>query len=132
MPVPSLDDSGRLSSQKRKDALKGNDEHWVCRPSLPFRSIHHLIQSLSSQLTFSLLRHQSIRADFSGGQISSDAGLLPLRAFAQRHHLTGDWAVAVHVWLLPSIGGERLRTSSTRLDELSPLSDCNRATNGSR
>jgi hypothetical protein len=54
-----------------------------------------------------LLRHQFIRADFSGGQISSDADLLPLRAFAQRHHLTGDWAVAVHVWLLPSIGGER-------------------------
>jgi hypothetical protein len=37
------------------------------------------------------IRHQSIHADFSGGQITSDAGLLPLRAFDQRHHLTRDW-----------------------------------------
>ena len=44
------------------------------------------------QLTFSFYRHQSIRADFSGGQITSDAGLLPLRAFDQRHHLTRDLA----------------------------------------
>ena len=44
------------------------------------------------QLTFSFYRHQPIRADFSGGQITSDAGLLPLRAFDQRHHLTRDWA----------------------------------------
>ena len=42
------------------------------------------------QLSFSFFRHQPIRADFSGGQITSDAGLLPLRAFDQRHHLTGD------------------------------------------
>ena len=33
------------------------------------------------QLSFSFYRHRSIRADFSGGQITSDAGLLPLRAF---------------------------------------------------
>src|SRR4029077_1135196 len=52
-------------------------------PSIPFRSIHHLIQSVLPQ---------PIRADFSGGQITSDAGLLPLRAFDQRHHLTHDWA----------------------------------------
>jgi len=44
------------------------------------------------QLTFSFYCHQPIRADFSGGQITSDAGLLPLRAFDQRHHLTRDWA----------------------------------------
>ena len=44
------------------------------------------------QLSFSFYRHQPIRADFSGGQITSDAGLLPLRAFDQRHHLTGDLA----------------------------------------
>jgi Transposase DDE domain group 1 len=42
------------------------------------------------QLSFSFYRHQPICADFSGGQITSDAGLLPLRAFDQRHHLTGD------------------------------------------
>jgi len=43
------------------------------------------------QLSFCFYR-QPIRADFSGGQITSDAGLLPLRAFDQRHHLTRDLA----------------------------------------
>jgi Transposase DDE domain group 1 len=62
------------------------------RPSIPFRSIHRLIQSVLSQLNFSFYRHQSIRADFSGGQITSDAGLLPLRAFDQRHALTRELA----------------------------------------
>jgi hypothetical protein len=51
-----------------------------------------LIQNVLPQLTFSFHRHQSIQADFSGGQITSDAGLLPLRAFDQRHHLTRDLA----------------------------------------
>jgi hypothetical protein len=32
-----------------------------------------------------------VDCDFSGGQITSDAGLLPLRAFDERHHLTRDW-----------------------------------------
>src|SRR6266536_3717890 len=63
-----------------------------CAPGLPFRSIHRLIQSVLPQLTFSFYRHQPIHADFSGGQITSDAGLLPLRAFDQRHHLTSDVA----------------------------------------
>jgi len=45
-----------------------------------------------SQLTFSFYHRQPICADFSGGQITSDAGLLPLRAFDQRHRLTRDWA----------------------------------------
>jgi hypothetical protein len=44
------------------------------------------------QLCFSFYRHRPVRADFSGGQISSDAGLLPLRAFDQRHGLTRDLA----------------------------------------
>src|SRR6266568_5248605 len=61
-------------------------------PSIPFRSIHRLIQSVLPQLTFSFYRHQPILADFSGGQITSDAGLLPLRAFDQRHHLTRELA----------------------------------------
>lgn len=47
------------------------------------------------QLVFSFYRHRPIRADFSGGQISSDAGLLPLRAFDQRHGLTRDLAERV-------------------------------------
>ena len=44
------------------------------------------------QLSFSFYRHRRIRADFSGGQISSDAGLLPLRAFDQRYGLTRELA----------------------------------------
>jgi Transposase DDE domain group 1 len=44
------------------------------------------------QLTFSFYRHRSIRADFSGGQITSDAGLLPLRAFDERYSLTRSLA----------------------------------------
>src|ERR1051325_1837615 len=64
-------------------------------PSIPFRSIHRLIQSVLPQLSFSFYRHQPIRADFSGGQITSDAGLLPLRAFDERHHLTNHWAAGL-------------------------------------
>lgn len=44
------------------------------------------------QLSFSFYRNRPIRCDFSGGQITSDAGLLPLRAFDERHQLTGDLA----------------------------------------
>ncbi|MGO9405640.1 MAG: hypothetical protein ACLPVW_19455, partial [Terriglobales bacterium] len=44
-----------------------------------------MIQSVLPQLTFSFNRHQPIHADFSGGQISSDAGLLPLRAFDEQN-----------------------------------------------
>jgi hypothetical protein len=58
----------------------------------PLSEHHHLIQDVLPQLSFSFYRHQSIRADFSGGQITSDAGLLPLRAFDERHRLSQDWA----------------------------------------
>jgi len=44
-----------------------------------------------SQFRFSFYRNRPVQCDFSGGQITSDAGLLPLRAFDQRHHLTRDW-----------------------------------------
>jgi hypothetical protein len=44
------------------------------------------------QLLFSFYRHRPIQADFSGGQITSDAGLLPLRAFDERFQLTRDLA----------------------------------------
>jgi len=50
------------------------------------------VTSCLPQLSFSFYRHRPLRADFSGGQISSDAGLLPLRAFDQRHGLTRDLA----------------------------------------
>jgi len=66
-------------------------------PAFLFRSIHHLIQSVLPQLSFSFCRHQPLHADFSGGQITSDAGLLPLRSFDERHHLTSHWAAACSV-----------------------------------
>jgi hypothetical protein len=67
-------------------------EHWVLgEPSTPFRSILNVTPCIP-QLIFSFYRHQPVVADFSGGQITSDAGLLPLRAFDQRHHLTRDLA----------------------------------------
>src|ERR1700687_4187356 len=78
-----------------------------CAPSIPFRSIHRLIQSVFPQLSFSFSRHQAIRADFSGGQITSDAGLLPLRAFDQRHGLTRD----LSKWLHDPREDERVRHS---------------------
>jgi hypothetical protein len=48
-----------------------------------------------SQLRFSFYRNQPINADFSGGQITSEAGLLPLRAFDERYHLSRDWAACL-------------------------------------
>ena len=45
-----------------------------------------------SQFRFSFYRNRSVQCDFAGGQITGDAGLLPLRAFDERHHLTCDWA----------------------------------------
>src|SRR5258708_1549464 len=59
------------------------------------------------QLSFSFYRHRCIRADFSGGQITSDAGLLPLRAFDQRHGLTRD----LSKWLRDLREEERVRHS---------------------
>ena len=49
-----------------------------------------------SQFRFSFYRNRPVQCDFSGGQITSDAGLLPLRAFDERHHLTCDWAALLH------------------------------------
>lgn len=43
-----------------------------------------------SQLNFSFYSPKPIRADFDGGQISTDAGLLALRQFDQQYHLTAD------------------------------------------
>ena len=82
-----------------------------CTPSILFRSIHRLIQSVVPQLTFSFHRHHLIRTDFSGGQITSDAGLLPLRAFDQRRHLTRDWAAR----LSDPRQGDRVRHASLAL-----------------
>ena len=51
-----------------------------------------MTQSVLSQLTFSFYSHQRIRTDFCGGQITSDAGLLPLRAFDERCSYTAKLA----------------------------------------
>jgi DDE family transposase len=48
-----------------------------------------------SQLNFSFYRNQPVRVDFAGGQITSEAGLLPLRAFDERHHLSRDGAACL-------------------------------------
>lgn len=47
-----------------------------------------MIQSVLPQLAFSFYRHRPVHADFLGGQLSSDGGLLPLRAFDERYGLT--------------------------------------------
>jgi Plasmid pRiA4b ORF-3-like protein len=91
-----------------------------------------LIQSVLPQLTFSFYRHQPVRADFSGGQITSDAGLLPLRAFDERHHLTRDLAVArasagwQHEFLLEEVltGDESFQQLCVRGKRCCPPEDC--------
>jgi Transposase DDE domain group 1 len=55
-----------------------------------FLSEHPKVTDCIPQLVFSFYPHRPIHADFSGGQISSDAGLLPLRAFDHRHGLTRE------------------------------------------
>jgi hypothetical protein len=64
-----------------------------------------------SQFRFSFYHHRPVHCDFSGGQITSDAGLLPLRAFDERHHLTCDWAAL----LRDSRDDERVRHDSLEL-----------------
>jgi len=73
-----------FTGEKRKDALKGVMNNGFCEHSILFRSIPEMTSCCIPQLSFSFFRHRSVRADFSGGQISSDAGLLALRAFDQR------------------------------------------------
>src|SRR5450759_2753527 len=63
--------------------------------AFPCGSNHRYMQYVLPQLSFSFYRHQPIRADFSEGQIASDAGLLPLRAFDHRHHLTRGLAAGL-------------------------------------
>jgi hypothetical protein len=63
------------------------------------------------QLVFSCYRHRPIHADFSGGQITSDAGLLPLRAFDERRQLTRDLAET----LSDPRQGDRVRHDSLAL-----------------
>lgn len=70
-------------------------------PSIPLRSIHRLIHNVVSQLHFSFYPHQRIVMDFSGGRMTSDGGLLPLRAFDRKHRLSQSIAE-----LLSDMGAE--------------------------
>ena len=54
-----------------------------------------MTECIQAQHRFSFQRNRSIVAQFDGGQITSDAGLLPLRQFDQRHGLTRCWAAAL-------------------------------------
>jgi Transposase DDE domain group 1 len=45
-----------------------------------------------AQFGFSFYRNRPVQCDLPGGRITGDAGLLPLRAFDQRHQLTSDLA----------------------------------------
>lgn len=60
-----------------------------------------MTERIQAQLQFSFHRNRRIQAQFDGGRITSDAGLLPLREFDQRHELTRQWAVTLSDARLP-------------------------------
>lgn len=70
-----------------------------------------MTECIQAQLQFRFYRNRRIVAQFDGGQISSDAGLLPLRQFDERYHVTRDWAAALSDPRLP----ERLQHTSQGL-----------------
>lgn len=70
-----------------------------------------MTECIQAQFHFSFHRNRRVVAQFDGGQISSDAGLLPLYQFDERHHLSLQWAAALGDARLP----ERVRHSSRAL-----------------
>jgi len=54
-----------------------------------------MTECIPTQFRFSFHRKRSILAQFDGGRITSDAGLLPLREFDQHHELTRRWAATL-------------------------------------
>jgi hypothetical protein len=60
-----------------------------------------MTECIQAQLRFCFHRNRRIVAQFDGGQMTSDAGLLPLRQFDQRHGLTRRWADALSDARLP-------------------------------
>jgi hypothetical protein len=70
-----------------------------------------MTECIQAQIRFSFHRDWPIVARFDGGQITSDAGLLPLRQFDERYHLTSGWAAALGDTRSP----ERLQHTSQAL-----------------
>lgn len=60
-----------------------------------------MTECIQAQLRFSFHRNRPILAQFDGGRITCDAGLLPLREFDQRHGLIGGWTAALSDARLP-------------------------------
>jgi hypothetical protein len=54
-----------------------------------------MTECIQAQLRVPFHRNRRIVAQFDGGQITSDAGLLPLRQFDERHGLSRRWAAAL-------------------------------------
>jgi hypothetical protein len=73
------------------------------------------------QLSFSFYRHQPIRADFSGGQISSDAGLLPLRALRGIVSDSSSSASSTNTCITPCVSQHDLGWKAKRTTSLLPV-----------
>ena len=60
-----------------------------------------MTECIQAQFHFSFHRNRPIVGQFDGGRITSDAGLLPLREFDQRHELSRRWAATLSDARLP-------------------------------